>query len=186
MISDTVELETPLTRRIGHFSLVLMWFIFALAAITFAIGLWRGESWVDMFIASVALAVATIPEGLPVAVTITLAIGVRRMAKRHAIIRKLPAVETLGSTTIICSDKTGTLTQNQMTVRSIYTGGIAFDVTGIGYAPLGDFLHNGNKIDPAAYRSLQETLKAGLLCNDSRLIEADDIWLIEGDPTEGP
>ncbi|MGM0677256.1 MAG: cation-translocating P-type ATPase, partial [Pseudomonadota bacterium] len=110
MISEAVSLETPLTRKINAFSRVLLWVILALAGVTFGVGLLYGQSWVDTFMAAVALAVAAIPEGLPAVVTITLAIGVRRMALRNAIIRKLPAVETLGSTTVICSDKTGTLT----------------------------------------------------------------------------
>lgn len=184
MIREAGELETPLIRKIGHFSRVLMWFIVALAALTFLAGYWRGEDLAGTFIASVALAVAAIPEGLPVAVTITLAIGVRRMAGRHAIIRKLPAVETLGGTTIICSDKTGTLTQNQMTVKAVRAGGDRFEVGGSGYAPEGEFRCDGSEIDPAGYPVLLETLKAGLLCNDARLVREDGLWRIEGDPTE--
>ena len=121
-----------------------------------------------MFMASVALAVGAIPEGLPAALTITLAIGVSRMAKRNAIVRKLPAVETLGSTTVICSDKTGTLTQNQMTVQALYAGGQLFEVTGSDYTPDGEFNYNGKAIIPQQYPALLECLKAGLLCNDAR------------------
>jgi len=185
MISEAGELETPLTRKIGHFSRLLMWFIIGLAVLTFLAGYWRGQHLIETFIASVALAVAAIPEGLPVAVTITLAIGVRRMAARHAIIRKLPAVETLGGTTIICSDKTGTLTQNQMTVQAVYAGGERFTVTGSGYTPEGSFRREDDDINPGKYPALLETLKAGLLCNDARLVLAEDAWRIEGDPTEG-
>lgn len=185
MIGEAQELETPLTRKIGQFSQLLMWFIIGLAALTFAAGFWRGEDLVETFIASVALAVAAIPEGLPVAVTITLAIGVRRMAGRHAIIRKLPAVETLGGTTIICSDKTGTLTQNQMTVQAVHAAGVGFEVEGSGYAPEGGFRQGGREIDPRRYPALLEILKAGLLCNDARLVAEADTWRIEGDPTEG-
>jgi magnesium-transporting ATPase (P-type) len=185
LISEATELETPLTRKIAHLSHLLMWFIVGLAALTFAAGWLRGENMIDTFIASIALAVAAIPEGLPVAVTITLAIGVSRMASRNAIIRKLPAVETLGGTTIICSDKTGTLTQNQMTVQSIYAGGDWYEVTANGYEPVGEFLKNGELFDPSARATLMECLKAGLLCNDARLIKDREHWRIEGDPTEG-
>lgn len=184
LIGEATELETPLTRKIGQFSWILMWFIIGLAALAFAMGWWRGENLVDSFIASVALAVAAIPEGLPVAVTITLAIGVRRMARRHAIIRKLPAVETLGGTTIICSDKTGTLTQNQMTVQTILTGGSHYAVSGAGYTPEGDFLLDDKRINPAEHPALLEILRAGLLCNDARLFMEAGSWQIEGDPTE--
>ena len=123
LIHTAEDLQTPLTRKIAQFSRLLLYVILGLAAVTFLVGILRGESWVDMFMAAVALAVGAIPEGLPAALTITLAIGVSRMARRRAIIRKLPAVETLGSTTVICSDKTGTLTQNQMTVQEIHAGG---------------------------------------------------------------
>ncbi|MGB7836477.1 MAG: HAD-IC family P-type ATPase, partial [Terrimicrobiaceae bacterium] len=137
LISETVSLETPLTRKIAAFSQLLLWLILGLAAVTFAIGLWRGERPFEVFMAAVALAVGAIPEGLPAAVTVVLAIGVGRMAARRAIIRKLPAVETLGSTTVICSDKTGTLTENEMTVQEIFAGGKSFSVTGAGYEPRG-------------------------------------------------
>ncbi|MGZ8248133.1 cation-transporting P-type ATPase [Methylomagnum sp.] len=186
LLAEAVELETPLTRKIAKFGRLLMWFIIGLAAVAFGAGWLRGNDPVDTSIASVALAVAAIPEGLPVAVTITLAIGVKRMARRHAIIRKLPAVETLGGTRIICSDKTGTLTQNQMTVQSVWTGGERFEVTGGGYAPHGGFLGaDGRDIAPADHPALRECLKAGLPCNDARLVEEDGVWRIEGDPTEG-
>jgi magnesium-transporting ATPase (P-type) len=184
MIAEATDLETPLTRKIGQFSWVLMWFIILLAALAFAAGWWRGEDLVDTFVASVALAVAAIPEGLPAAVTIILAIGVKRMARRNAIIRKLPAVETLGGTTIICSDKTGTLTQNQMTVRTVLAGGDLFELGGSGYKPEGDIRREGQVVTPAEHPALQELLKAGLLCNDARLTHEGDQWHIEGDPTE--
>ncbi len=138
MIHESVDLSTPLTRKIAEFSRLLLYVILGLAALTFLVGVLRGESAADMFMAAVALAVGAIPEGLPAAVTITLAIGVARMARRHAIIRKMPAVETLGSTTVICSDKTGTLTENQMTVSRVWAGGQEFEVTGGGYEPNGE------------------------------------------------
>ena len=185
MIADATDLETPLTQKISQFSQLLLWAIVDCAVLTFAVGVWRGESMLNMFMASVALAVGAIPEGLPAAITITLAIGVSRMAKRNAIIRKLPAVETLGSTTVICSDKTGTLTQNQMTVQAIYTGGQYFEVTGSGYTPEGEFRQDDKSIEPSSRPALLECLKAGLLCNDARLLVETGHWRIEGDPTEG-
>ena len=185
MIASATELETPLTQKISQFSQLLLWVIMGCAVLTFAVGVWRGQSMLDMFMACVALAVGAIPEGLPAAITITLAIGVSRMAKRNAIIRKLPAVETLGSTTIICSDKTGTLTQNQMTVQAIFTGGEYFDVSGSGYTPDGNFKQQSKIINPVNHPALLECLKAGLLCNDARLVVEPDNWRIEGDPTEG-
>lgn len=185
LIASAVDLSTPLTKKIAAFSKVLLIAILALAALTFAVGLWRGENVVYMFMAAVALAVGAIPEGLPAAVTITLAIGVNRMAKKKAIIRKLPAVETLGSTTVICSDKTGTLTENQMTVKKIFAGNGFYDVEGNGYAPDGQLLYEGKPLAGSMPLALQQTLMAGLLCNDSRLMHEENIWRIEGDPTEG-
>ncbi|MCW8887236.1 MAG: cation-transporting P-type ATPase, partial [Motiliproteus sp.] len=185
LIATAEVLATPLTRRIGQFSHLLLKVILALAALTFLVGILRGESWIDMFMAAVALAVGAIPEGLPAALTITLAIGVGKMAKRHAIIRKLPAVETLGSTTIICSDKTGTLTQNQMTVQEIHAAGFKLSVSGVGYAPEGNFNRSGIEYEAATHPALLECLKAGLLCNDSQLVETNEGWRVEGDPTEG-
>ena len=135
LISSTIELETPLTRKLGQFSRVILVAILILAAITFIIGLLRSQAWVDTLMAAIALAVGAIPEGLPAAVTITLALGVSRMAKQRAVVRHLPAVETLGSTTVICSDKTGTLTQNQMTVLDIRTLGGDYALSGTGYIP---------------------------------------------------
>lgn len=185
LISSAAELETPLTRKIARFSRVLLYAILALAAVTFGIGVLRGQAVVDTFIAAIALAVAMIPEGLPAALTVTLALGVSRMARRRAIIRRLPAVETLGSVTVICSDKTGTLTQNQMTVQEIAIPGAVYRVTGTGYAPVGEIQREGQRVDPEREPvALIETLKAGLLCNDSRLIEEDGTWRAQGDPTE--
>lgn len=185
LIATAADLSTPLTKKIAAFSKVLLIVILVLAAVTFAVGLWRGENAVYMFMAAVALAVGAIPEGLPAAVTITLAIGVNRMAKKKAIIRKLPAVETLGSTTVICSDKTGTLTENQMTVKKIFTADKMYDVEGNGYAPEGQLLDEGKRLGEVLPLTLKETLLAGLLCNDSRLVQEEDLWRIEGDPTEG-
>jgi cation-transporting ATPase F len=185
MISSAEVLATPLTRKIEHFSKILLYVIIALAGVTFVVGYLRGQQWVDMFLASVALAVGAIPEGLPAAMTITLAIGVSRMAKRHAIIRKLPAVETLGSTTVICSDKTGTLTQNQMTVTELYAGGFFYAVSGVGYSPKGDITPSDGGPDLAANSALIELLKAGALCNDSTVKQTGETFTVEGDPTEG-
>lgn len=184
LIAEAVELSTPLTRKIVQFSQLLLWVILGLAALTFGVGVARGEPAVDMFMAAVALAVGSIPEGLPAAVTIVLAIGVSRMAKRRAIIRKLPAVETLGSTTVICSDKTGTLTQNQMTVQSVYTGGRFYEITGGGYEIEGDIHLEGKPISIAEHPTLKETLQAGVLCNDSQLITEGGRQTVQGDPTE--
>ncbi|OAI16064.1 carbonate dehydratase [Methylomonas lenta] len=184
MIANATDLDTPLTQKMSQFSQLLLWLIIDFAVITFAVGVWRGESMLNMFMASVALAVGAIPEGLPAALTITLAIGVSRMAKRNAIIRKLPAVETLGGTTVICSDKTGTLTQNQMTVQAVYAGGEYFTVSGSGYNPDGEFHLNSKVINVNTYPTLLESLKSGLLCNDARLYSESSKWCIEGDPTE--
>jgi cation-transporting P-type ATPase F len=184
MISETETLQTPLTRKIAQFSRILLLAILSLAALTFILGVWRGGTMVEMFMASVALAVAAIPEGLPAAVTITLAIGVSRMAKRRAIIRKLPAVETLGSTTVICSDKTGTLTQNQMTVQEIFSGDCLYHVSGSGYEPEGEIQEEGRPVVVGENAALIETLGAGLLCNDSQLLEVEGRTVAQGDPTE--
>jgi Ca2+-transporting ATPase len=185
LIQAAENLQTPLTRKIAQFSRLLLYVILGLAVLTFMVGTLRGESWVDMFMAAVALAVGAIPEGLPAALTITLAIGVSRMARRRAIIRKLPAVETLGSTTVICSDKTGTLTQNQMTVLEIHAGGRHYHVTGSGYEPSGEIHFEQAPVVIGENVALIETLGAGMLCNDSRLVRDDDGRTgVQGDPTE--
>ncbi|WNJ21099.1 cation-transporting P-type ATPase [Pontibacter sp. G13] len=187
MIASADVLATPLTQKINQFSHIMLWVILALAGMTVVSGILRGFSLNNVLLEGVALAVGSIPEGLPAVVTITLAIGVSRMAKRKAIIRKLPAVETLGSTTVICSDKTGTLTQNEMTVQKIWTGGTLYDVSGVGYDPQGK-IHLSNATEPLHHplpMPMQRILEAGILCNDSRLVEKTDGWIVEGDPTEG-
>ncbi|MGL5019389.1 MAG: cation-translocating P-type ATPase, partial [Luteolibacter sp.] len=184
LIASATELDTPLTKQIARFSKLILWIILGLAATTFALGVSRGEKPAGMFMAAVALAVGAIPEGLPAAITIVLAIGVSRMAKRQAIIRKLPAVETLGSTTVICSDKTGTLTENQMTVREIFAGGKSYEVTGTGYEPKGDLKLDGTLVTMSEHPALAECLRAGVLCNDSQLGREDGRPKVQGDPTE--
>ncbi len=184
LIAGAVELSTPLTKKIAHFSRVAVWAILAMSALMFVVGLARGESARDLFMPAVAFAVGVIPEGLPAAVTIVLAIGVSRMARRQVIIRKLPAVETLGSTTVICSDKTGTLTENQMTVRDIYAGGKLYEVTGAGYEPAGELRHAGVVLEVLQHPALGECLRAGVLCNDAQLVLEGERLKVQGDPTE--
>ncbi|MBE9160106.1 cation-transporting P-type ATPase [Nodosilinea sp. LEGE 06152] len=185
LMQQSTAIETPLTRKIDKFSKTLLYIILGLATFTFAVGIAQGFSWIEVFKAAVALAVSAIPEGLPAILTVTLALGVSRMAKHHAIIRKLPAIETLGSTTVICSDKTGTLTENQMTVQEIDAGGRRYRVSGGGYAPDGEISLNGHTIDLAKTPALYECLQAGLLCNDAHLEMQDGNWIVVGSPTEG-
>jgi Ca2+-transporting ATPase len=189
LIATAEDVQTPLTRRIQHFSTVLLIAILGLSAVNFLVGLLRGQPIVEIFMASVAVAVAAIPEALPAAVTIMLAVGVGRMAHRRAIIRRLPAVEALGSTTVICSDKTGTLTQNQMTVTTVMAGMEPFTVTGSGYSPNGTIQTAAGDVltvdDLHGRVALLECLRAGALCNDSQLVQRANDWEIQGDPTEG-
>lgn len=182
LIEQRTDLTTPLTRKFNAFSQNWLYMVLGLATLTFAVGLGH-KSWADAIKAAVALTVSAIPEGLPAVITVTLAVGVSRMARRHAIIRKLPAVETLGSATVICSDKTGTLTENQMTVQEIYVGGQNFTVSGVGYNPEGEIFFNQTIATPRPV--VLECLKAGLLCNDSHLEVKNGKWEVVGDPTEG-
>jgi Ca2+-transporting ATPase len=177
--------ETPLQRRLEQLGHTLLWLCLGIVAVVFFLGELRGVPVVTMFLTAVSLAVAAIPEGLPAVVTITLALGVTRMVKRHALIRRLPAVETLGSTTVICSDKTGTLTKNEMTVTALYQGGQAFTVTGEGYAPVGEILSFGEPVKPDTRPGLTKLLHASALCNGAELRQDADVWTILGDPTEG-
>ncbi|WP_205323791.1 HAD-IC family P-type ATPase [Glycomyces sp. YM15] len=186
LIGAAQTLATPLTAKLAGFSRLLTVAILALAAVTFTIGLLRGHDAVATFTAAVALAVGAIPEGLPAAVTVTLAIGVARMARRRAVIRRLPTVETLGSTTVICTDKTGTLTENQMTVQAIWTPGARYEVSGSGYAPAGA-VHDGSgsAVGTEHDRALHWTLLAGAVCSDANVTGHEGEWSVIGDPTEG-
>ncbi|HEY9802975.1 MAG TPA: HAD-IC family P-type ATPase [Leptolyngbyaceae cyanobacterium] len=184
LMEQHTDISTPLTRKFDKFSHNWLYMVLGLAALCFTVGLgFRGFN--EALEAAVALTVSAIPEGLPAVVTVTLAIGVSRMARRNAIIRKLPAVETLGSATVICSDKTGTLTENQMTVQAIYAGGHQYTVTGVGYAPDGEILRDEKPVNLNSDKGLQECLIAGLLCNDSHLEKKQGKWVVMGDPTEG-
>ncbi len=178
---EAVETEaTPLERRIATVGRWLGGLSLAIAALAALIGVSQGYPWLEMFIWGVSLAVAAVPESLPAVVTGALAIGVSRMARRKAIVKRLPAVETLGSTTVICTDKTGTLTKNEMTVREIWAGGKTFEVTGSGYDPQGEILLDGKKVKPEPGTALYYTLLAGLLCNDAGIEDHK----VVGDPTE--
>ncbi len=186
LLAGVEPLTTRLLVQMAQFGRWLSAAIIALAAGTFFFGiLVRDYSAEEMFLAGIGLAVAAIPEGLPAIITITLAIGVQSMARRNAIIRRLPAVETLGSVTVICSDKTGTLTRNEMTVQSVITRGKTFAVSGVGYDPHGGFLLGGKDVVPEEHPELMEMAKAGLLCNDASLGRAEEEWSVNGDPTEG-
>lgn len=197
--SEAERAETPLQRRLEQFGYTLLWLALAVVAVVFALGYLRGEPLVAMFMTSVSLAVAAVPEGLPTVVTITLALGVTRMVKRHALIRKLPAVETLGSATVICTDKTGTLTKNEMMVTRLFTGDRVFEVTGEGYEPVGEIREaSGGRrevsspdplpLTPDPSRlppGLHNLLTAAVLCNSATLREENGTWQVIGDPTEG-
>jgi len=183
MLAEVESVETPLLKQMAVFGRWLTAGVLALAVLTIAFGmLVHGQSAGEMFLAAVGLAVAAIPEGLPAIMTITLAIGVQRMAGRNAIIRRMPAVETLGAVTIICSDKTGTLTRNEMTVQRLATVDQHIEVAGVGYAPHGGFNAGGRDIDLA---DLADVARVAILCNDATLREVDGEWKLEGDPTEG-
>jgi P-type Ca2+ transporter type 2C len=191
MIQDVEEEKTPLQvnlDRVGKWiAAVALLLTFALAVV----GVIRGHGVIEMFIWAVSLAVAAVPEALPAVVTISLAIGVQRMVKRHALVRKLPAVETLGCTSVICSDKTGTLTQNQMTVQQLYTDSKLVEVSGVGYEPKGNFLLDHSLFQPLKDIHIETLLRIGNLCNDSHLHmeegkeNEEGRWQIQGDPTEG-
>ena len=185
MLSRVASISTPLLRQIDRFGRWLALVILLMVAATYALGtLWRGSDPGEMFLMAVALTAAAIPEGLPALMTVMLALGVQRMARHHAIVRRLPAVETLGSVTVICSDKTGTLTRNEMTVQRLICADEHFQVDGVGYAPTGSFSRNGESHAPAS-PLLRDACRAGLLCNNARLVQDTDGWRIEGDPTEG-
>jgi magnesium-transporting ATPase (P-type) len=184
MMSGVSSLETPLLRQIKKFGYAISALIGVVSVIVFAYGRWvREMPFVEIFQAVVSIAVSVIPEGLPALITVTLAIGVQRMAQRHAIIRRLPAVETLGSVSRICSDKTGTLTLMEMMVVSAVTAESTYGITGQGYAAAGQILKDGKPVDEDPVLTLMG--RVSVLCNDAELLEQHGVWKVEGDPTEG-
>jgi Ca2+-transporting ATPase len=190
MLQLVEEEPTPLQQRLDQLGKVLGWAALAVCALVFGIGWLRGYDPLDMFLIAVSLAVAAVPEGLPAVVTITLALGMREMIKRHALIRRLSSVETLGSATVICSDKTGTLTQNQMTVTRLWVDGAGFEVTGQGYAPRGQFKLEGEEVDLQDHPGALTALWVAALANDATLEappegESAAGYRLAGDPTEG-
>ena len=186
MLGAVTALQTPLLADMARFAQHLTLVIVGLAVVTFTLGVWlRGYSASDMLMAAVGLAVAAIPEGLPAVLTIILALGVQRMARRRAIIRRLPAVESLGAVSVICSDKTGTLTRNEMTVREVFTAAHHYRVEGVGYAPQGTVhCDDGQLCTLDSADDLRELVRAGLLANNASLCLSDEQWCITGDPTE--
>ena len=177
--------KVPLQEKLDSFAKFLSYTVGGISLFIFALGLYEGEKLSEMFIAAVAIAVSAIPEGLPVAVTIAMAIGVNRMARQNAIVRRLPSVETLGSTTVIGSDKTGTLTRNEMTVRLVHDGRRIYEISGVGYEPDGGITHESQSVDLQTCSELIRTLRIGLLCNEAVLYQEDGDYRIDGDPTEG-
>ena len=179
--AERTPLEINLDRTGKWIAISALSLCFLLAGL----GVLRGHELLEMLIWGIALAVAAVPEALPAVVAISLSLGVRRMAKRHALIRKLPAVETLGSTTFICSDKTGTLTQGKMTVRRIYADDSSIDISGVGYEPEGEFSVGGEPVGVESESALEKLLLIGALCNDTALTASGRVWDVSGDPTEG-
>ncbi|MBN1979981.1 MAG: cation-translocating P-type ATPase [Chitinivibrionales bacterium] len=194
LIQETKKETTPLQKKLEEFGRWLVYLCGILVGIVFILNLWRGmqetgaltkELFVNMFLTAVSLAVAAIPEGLPAVVTIALALGLQRMVKRHALIRKLPSVETLGSASVICSDKTGTLTRNEMTVQAVYASANQYTITGIGYSPKGQILLENNPVSLENHPDLKTALQWAALCNGAQLSEKEGKYSIVGDPTEG-
>lgn len=194
LIQAVEEEMTPLQQRLEQLGKLLVGGCVLVCLVVVATGLLRGEPLLTMVMAGISLAVAAIPEGLPAIVTVALAVGVQRMIKRKALVRKLPAVETLGCTNVICSDKTGTLTENKMTVRKIYAGGVLYYVSGVGYTPEGSFTAGEDTVNPREAETLMKTLEYGVLCSNAALKavtvsgeeeRSSQHWEIFGDPTEG-
>ena len=186
LLAEVTTLVTPLTRQMDSFARWLTGAILLIAIATMMFGYFvRDYALSEMFLAAVGLAVAAIPEGLPAIITIALAIGVQRMANRRAIIRRLPAVETLGSVSVICSDKTGTLTRNEMTVTTVVSARCTAEITGVGYDPHGVFTCDDKDLHLKNLAELRELCRAGVLCNEAQLQQKEGDWFIEGDPTEG-
>jgi len=189
LMEQSEETFTPLQRRLDQLGKILVWLALGITVLVVVAGVLHGQNIYQMFLAGVSLAVAAIPEGLPAIVTIALALGVQRMIHRNAIVRKLPSVETLGCASVICSDKTGTLTQNRMTVQRIWTDGEWLRVTGLGYNPTGQFLADDNPVQPLKHHALRRLLEIAAVCNNSVMKQGEEDgesqWEVDGDPTEG-
>jgi len=188
MVQEAEEEETPLQKKLDKFAKKVAKIVIILSVIIFFLELYaegiKVKAFIDSFMTSIALAISVVPEGLPAIVTVSLALGAREFAKRNAIIRRLSSAESLGATTVICSDKTGTLTRGEMTVRKLYINGEIIETTGVGYEPKGDFARNGKSIDPEKVKGLPLLLRIGGLCNNASL-HKEKFWYIMGDPTEG-
>jgi len=184
LVEESKEQSTPMQASIDRLGKFFGIAAIAICAVILVVGWLEGQALYDMFLIAVSLAVAAIPEGLPATITIVLALGVQRMAKKKAVVRRLPAVETLGSTSVICSDKTGTLTQNVIVVRKIATAAREYDVSGSGYSSEGAFESGGRAVDPSSDRSLELLLRAGVLCNNATYERLEEKWNIVGDSTE--
>ncbi|MEO5567900.1 MAG: HAD-IC family P-type ATPase, partial [Gemmatimonadaceae bacterium] len=184
LVADADTRRTPIEAKLAHLGRVLLVLVLGLSAVIVLAGWLRGNGFLYMLEVGISLAIAAVPEGLPAVTTMTLALGMRRMARMHALVRRLPAVETLGSTTVICTDKTGTLTRNEMTVRAFRVGERQVEVTGSGYVPTGEFRVDGQRVTIAAEDPLRVALRIGMLCNDAKVDRVDDGVTILGDPTE--
>jgi len=193
MVQEAEEEKTPLEKKLDSFAGKIAKIVVAVCILIFALEAFEVvmqstsfemEGFIQAFMSSIALAISAVPEGLPAIVTITLALGARELARRNAIIRKLAAAETLGAVTVICSDKTGTLTKGEMTVRRVFADNRIFEVTGVGYEPRGEFLYRGEKVNVEENEILASLLKIGALCNNALLIKEKDKWEVVGDPTE--
>jgi len=185
LVTDTKSKQTPLQKRVDKLGTQISAIVITVCIIIFFIGISKGQPWELMLILAVALAVSGIPESLPAVLSVSLATGVKRMARHNAVIKRLPAVETLGTCTVICTDKTGTLTQNKMVVEYIHTPDTRVRVTGEGFVPKGNFLQDKKKVNPLKIRSIHDLLRVSILCNNSTIVNEGESWKINGEPTEG-